>query len=63
MSKLCAVDWCIAARDDKRYPGTEYCVIHRVHPGYVPRRDLQDWRKKTQRAIAISKANDTTGGH
>ncbi|KKN41456.1 hypothetical protein LCGC14_0723270 [marine sediment metagenome] len=61
--KPCAVSWCISARDDDRYPATEYCTVHRVHPEYVPRRDKPDARKREQAVIARSKANDTTGGH
>lgn len=62
-NRLCAIDWCVSYRDDERFPGTEHCVVHRVHPGYVPRRDQKDGRKKMQKVIALSKANDTTGGH
>ena len=62
-NKLCKIAWCLSFRDDDRYPATEFCVIHRVHPDYVPRRDRKDSQKKMLAAIAKSEANDTTGGH
>ena len=55
---MCQVAWCAAYTAGD----SAWCVVHRDHPEYVPRKSKKQWFKQEQKAIAISQSEDQTGG-